>query len=348
MQIEIGFEKKFFEFMSELNEKEKIALISHIDLDGITSAKIVNEVVDVDELKFLDYEELNEDLINKLKRKKIKRVFFTDLCISDDNFLKKLESFAKILILDHHKNKDLNSERTVYIKGEDGYSAGFLCYNLFNKIKNVEEYDWLVACSCISDYCHLKPGYWLERIFNKYGDVLEYKDGYVRRSGKIWELQLKISLALIYFKKKKNIKKIFYSIGKNFGEIGVLNKYSNKVQKEIDKIVKQFKEKKEIIEQGYLYEISPKFPVAPIVSAILSEKEKNKLFLVVTNESSICKISARRQDKKLDCGVFLKEILKGFKNSSSGGHISAAGGHFMKKNLPEFRKRLGLPLNKKV
>ena len=43
----VGSEKRFAEFISKLNEKDKIAVISHSrDIDGIVSAKVVDFVID--------------------------------------------------------------------------------------------------------------------------------------------------------------------------------------------------------------------------------------------------------------------------------------------------------------
>ena len=199
MKIVTGSEEKVLDFVSNIG-KNKTALISHIDLDGITSAKIVNEIIRVDFLKFVEYEELNLNLVESLKSAGVSRVVFTDLYIKEKRFIEALEEFSEILILDHHLCPDWNSQKTVSIRGEEGYSAGYLCYSILSKVKNLEELDWLVACSCISDYCHIKPKEWLESVFKKYRDKLEYVGNYVRQNGKIWDIQSIISLALIYFK----------------------------------------------------------------------------------------------------------------------------------------------------
>ncbi|MFH1889746.1 MAG: DHH family phosphoesterase, partial [Nanoarchaeota archaeon] len=151
MELEIGTEERFLEFVSKSKGK-KIALISHTDLDGITSAKIANEIFHADIFKFVEYTDLNIKLAEELKNLGVERIVFTDINVQDEKFVAVLESFAEVLIIDHHKTSDLNSEKTFLIKGENGYSAGYLCYELFSKIKNLEKFDWLVACSCISDY----------------------------------------------------------------------------------------------------------------------------------------------------------------------------------------------------
>ena len=345
MRLEVGNEKRFLEFIENLGES-KVALISHNDLDGITCPKIISEFIEPKEMFFVDYTELDESLIKKLKEKGIEKVIFTDIYLKDKNFLEALEKFADVLIIDHHPSPDWNSEKTVFIRGESGFSAGYLCYYLFSKIKNVEKWDWLVACSCISDYCHIKPKDWLGKIFRKYGDNLDYGETYVRKSGKFWDLQYKLSLALIYFKEDR--KKVFNEIGEKFGEIGKLGECAGEVQEEIDKLLSEFKTKRENFDKGYVFQFNQKFSVGSIIGTILSATEIDKIFITIRPSGKFYGISVRRQDKKFDCGSFLKELLRDIPGADGGGHVPAAGGHFLKKDLPEIRKRLGLEQNKKL
>jgi len=341
MEIEIGGEKELLDFISKIDEKNNIALISHTDLDGISCPKIITEIIHPQKIKFVDYVQLNGDLISELKEEGIDKIIISDLYITEEKFLKGLEEFAEILILDHHKSPDWNSEKTTFIKGADGYSATYLCYYLFSKIEDIEKWDWLVACTCISDYCHVKPREWLSKVMAKYGDTLEIKeDGNIRKSGKFWDLQYTISLALVYF--RNDLKKVYDNIESDFGDVGDLGEHAKEVRNEIDKAVKEFYEKKEEFDKGYFFEFKSKFPIKSIVANELSGREQNKVFVIIESEDGMYKISARRQDRKFDCSAFLQNLLRGLERAEGGGHIPAAGGHFLKKDLPIVRGRLGL------
>jgi len=41
----IGKEKDFYDFLDRITKKDKIAIVSHTDLDGITSAIFLNEIL---------------------------------------------------------------------------------------------------------------------------------------------------------------------------------------------------------------------------------------------------------------------------------------------------------------
>lgn len=334
----LGSEKRFFDFISELNDKDKIALISHNDLDGITAAKISNDVLNSDLVILSDYNGINDGLVEKLKRNKVTKVIFTDIGFTKQDILIKISKFAKVLVIDHHRvSEDYNSDKIAFLNAQD-FCAGYLCYYLFSKIQDLETRDWLACCSCISDYLYFKNQQWVSKIFEKYGDEFILVGKSVRKEGLFWDLQAKLSLSLNYF--KGNPERVYDSIGKIFGDIGDLQKYSDIVNAELSRLSIKYESEKEIINGIYYWEVVSKYPVKDILANIMSSKNPDKTFIFVQSENGMCKISARRQDRNVDLPKFLGKLLEGFENSSSGGHIPAAGGGFPEKYLSEFKKRL--------
>lgn len=341
MNLEAGSEKKFIDFISNLDEKDKIALITHTDLDGLAAGIVANKIIDANLVKLVGYTDLNVDLIEELKSKGINKIVITDLYIKDPSFVKSLEEFSEVLILDHHLfEKDWNSDKTVFVKVEEGYCAGYLCYKLFGKIKDLSSLDWLVACSCVSDFCHVKTSEWLSEVFEKYGDTFEFDDGYVRKSGKFWDLQYTLSLAMIYF--RDDLKHVFDSIGEKFGEIGDLGKHAEEVNADIERNIAYFDKTKEEFSEGFFGVIKPVFPTTSITVNIISQTNHSKTFIILREDGEYYKVSARRQDRKQDMNKLLNDLFEGLEGADGGGHVPAAGGHFLKKDLPEVRKRLGL------
>lgn len=343
MKFDIGNEQRFFDFIKDLNDKDKIALISHTDLDGMVAPYVASKVIRADLIKFVNYDDLNLGLVQYLKENKISKVIFTDLFIGDQNFVLELEKFAHVLILDHHISKrDWNSSRTTFLKGEEGICAGYLCYYLFSKLKNIDNLDWLVACSCISDYCHIKTSEWLDKVFTKYNDKFERVGTYVRTSGSIWDLQEALSLAIIYH--KKNLLHVFENIRTSFGDIGNLREDASKVREEVQRLVNLFDKEKQKFDGGYLFEFSPKYSCGSMVSTILSGNNIHSTILTLRPdlENNSYHVSARRQDKQVNMNDFLKKLLEGFEKSDAGGHVPAAGGSFPMEFIGEFKRRLGV------
>ena len=343
MKFDFGNEKKFVEFVKGISRKDKVALISHTDLDGIAAAKIANEILKSHFVKFVNYDQIAQPLVEELKREGVNKIVFTDLYIKHEEFILALEEFAEVLIMDHHlADRDWNSKRTTFVKIEEGYCAGYLCYVLFSKIKDIEYLDWLAACSCVSDYCHIKPAAWLESVFEKYGDSFEQVGRYVRTSGVMWDLQETFSLAIIYF--KDDLKSFFDKVSSDFGDLGELKVCADEVRQEVEHFVNLFEKKKEAFPDGYLFEFNPNFRCGSIVGTIISGKYEHKTVITLRfdPEKKMYGMSGRRQDKKVNMNDFLKKLVEGFERSEAGGHVAAAGGLFPAKYLAEFKNRLGV------
>ena len=331
-----GDEEKFLNFISKL--KGKICLISHVaDFDGVASAKITNKIANADFLKFVDYTDLNDELIKELIELNVNKVILTDLMIKKAEFIKELEKYADVLIIDHHTfEKDYNSEKTVFMNAK-GYCAAYLCYYLFSKIQNIEELDWLAASASVSDWCYQENGKWMKEVYKKYNEDFEGTIEGVKK-GKFWEAITKISLSIIYF--RPDVKRVYDEIGENFGEIGGLRKYALEVDKAVNKNLERFWKEKEEIKDVYFFEVKSRFSLSGIISTIVSSKMVDKTILIAEKEDRYYKISARRQDGQKDMNAFLKELCKGMKGADAGGHFKASGGYVLIENRDEFIKRV--------
>ena len=336
-----GNEKRFSDFISGLNEKDKIALISHIDIDGVVSAKVANSVLNADLLEFADYSELNEDLVKKLKDNKIKKTVFTDLFIKDKEFLKSLEKFSDVMIIDHHLFvEDLNSERTTFLNAQ-GYCGAYISYNLFSRAQNLENLDWLVAIACVADFQFTKNAEWMSEVYEKHSEKFEPNLKDLEKVEKFWKPFINLSQGLIYF--RKDIKRVYDSLGSGFGEIGDLEKYAGEVDKEIKSLVRKFESEKKTIREGYFWEYESKFALGSYVTTEISLKYPNKTLVIGhTEDDGYYHFSARRQDGKENMNDLLNNMAREMVDASTGGHAKAAGGHIFMRDVEEFKKRLGV------
>lgn len=336
-EFRAGNEQAFVDFMLKVMEKGKVALITHNDLDGLVAAKISNEVLKADYIKFIDYIELNQSLVNELRDSKVNFVVFTDLNIEDSEIVKDIALFAEVLIIDHHiYSEDMNYDRIVFLNAQ-GFCAGYLCYYLFSKIKSLENFDWLVVCSCLSDWLFLKNADWIKEVYRKYNEEFSVESSIMKKT-RIWDIQEDLSSSILYF--RPNLKRVFDQIGRNFGQIGDLKRYADEVKKEAKKALESFARENIIIGGVYFWEVSSKYPVKDILVNILSMEKPDTTFIVSEKKGNYYKISARRQNKNVDLPKLMKYLTQGFKNASAGGHISAAGANFPAEYYEEFKKRL--------
>ncbi|MDO8459531.1 MAG: DHH family phosphoesterase [Nanoarchaeota archaeon] len=333
-----GSETRFLDFISKLNKENKIALLSHTDLDGVASAKVANTVIKTDLIKFINYSDINESLIQELKENKINTLITTDLMMTNPSIV---ESFGKnfnVLMIDHHTfEQDYNSDKIIYINAQD-FCATYICYYLFSKIQNIEKLDWLVACASISDYMCFKNQEFMEKTLLKYDDKFTLEGNYVKKSGKFWDLQWTLCLAIIY--SQDNLKIVLDSIGEDFADMKELKKSAAIVQSEIDNVLKKFEKEKISIKEGFFWEFSPQFKIGSIISNLISSKYSNKKIIIASPNPPYYKISSRRQDKKENMSLFIQNLVSGLEDAEGGGHIPAAGGNCLLKDKEIIIKRL--------
>jgi single-stranded DNA-specific DHH superfamily exonuclease len=338
----VGNEQAFFDFISKIGRNERTALITHIDLDGMTCAKIVNEALDIDYMRFVGYEGLNKNLIKEIKAEKIRKVILTDLAIDNIDFISELEKFADVLIIDHHTfQKDINSVNTVYLNAEE-FAASYICYYLFSKIKKMEHFDWLVACAALADWACFLNSRWMGQVYKKYGETYVPAENNLKK-GRFWEMQETLSLFLIYF--LDNLQ-IAYDFIKDIESVSDLKRYSNVVEKEIERCLLDFGREKEVYGEIYFWIIRSKFAVKGQVLNKASFDVKDKTLIIARREGDHYQMSARRQDGKVNLPEFLREMTEGFRNAFAGGHLKAAGCHISVKDIDEFRERLKKSGNK--
>ncbi len=334
-----GSEKDFFNFISNIDDKDKVALISHTDGDGISSALAAKKVLGkIDYLELISCNlKMFSKIIPKIKKRKINKIIFADIAINGtEPEIKEIQKQADILIIDHHPyEKDINSEKIIFLKTETDIPASYTSYYLFSKISSIPS--WIPAFGLISDLPH------------KYSENNAYKvfkDFNLKPVQEIWRLVENIVFSLIKF--KENEEQIFKILeNSNYQDINLENHVKD-VKKEFNYYVRKFEQDREVINDTYIYYISPKYSIKSILSTNLSLKQKDKtLVLISETDSKNLVISARRQDRKIDCGKLLKQAIKDIPDSIAGGHIPAAAGKIPKNFLNKFKENLIKIIDKK-
>lgn len=327
MKFLAGSEKQFFEFISELNEKDKVALICHNDLDGISSGLCASKVVgNLEMIKFIDYSEnMIVDILDEIKKKKINKIMFFDISFDDNTLgLAELSKLCSILVLDHHRFiKDLNSPRIAYIKTETENCVSYVSYYLFSKIQNIAELEKIVALSVVSEFGENESLDFSEKVMKKYNLDKKLSD--------------KLALFLIYF--RDNFNEAFEILNDFDSNTSKIAKYSAIVEKEILRIEKDFEKRKETYSWGYYYKIDSKFEIKSFVSTKLSLKE-DKLFVLLFEKNDKVSVSFRCHTRKFNCFELAIKATENIPNSSAGGHIPAAGANINFKDEIQFKENL--------
>lgn len=334
-----GKEEYFFEYLNKLQKKDRIAIITHIDLDGIASAILMKEILKqkkmkVSSISFVNYEKGMFEEAEKQFKKRTNKIFVLDINLDTDyEGFKKLKERYGIFVIDHHPS-EIAEENIIRTRTED--CATFTLFEIAKKEFDLKKMEWLVCSTMISDFSYVVPEnfqFIKEHYPNiKQEDVLNSEPG---------EMSKKISSALIYFKNKE--KKVFDFVNK--GKFKKLNRYYELIEKEIQRGIENFKKEAEFFpaKNLYFYYSTPKFSIGSVITTILSSKETEKSFVFVSDiegEPEYVKASSRNQSGKENMNLLMKQGINKLENAVAGGHIKASGAKFLKKDLNQFKINL--------
>ncbi len=340
MKFLLGKKADFIDFLNSVNKRDRIAIISHNDLDGLVSVLLVSEILKFKKMKikslnFINYKrgmlkELHSNLVNK----KINKVFILDINVSSDyEGFEELRNEFDIFLIDHHPS-EIKGKNIIKTQTED--CVAFVIYEVAKKLFDLKKWNWLVCSTMISEFSYNDKSNF-NFIKKSYPEVTEEN---INDSvpGKVSK---EIASALIYFKGKE--KKVFHLLLKN--KIKKFRKYHKIIEKEIENTVKKFKENAEFYPEKnlYFYYYTPKFSMTSVVVTILSVENGDKTFVFVSdvdNNPEFVKVSARNQGGKEDINLLMKKGIEDLENATAGGHFKASGARFMKKDLEKFKKNI--------
>lgn len=328
-----GTVQRFSEYIASLKKRTKVIAVSHTDVDGLGSAKLVDAALRADSVYLMDYDQVNEAFVEKLRGEKPSHIVITDLMVKRE-FVEKLGAFARVLVIDHHRvSEDVNSERITFMNAQ-GMCATYLAWWLFKDVGDVSAWEWLVACACIADVMTDEVRAFMIRQFEKEG--LDFNNGV--KQGRFWELVTGINNALIYFVNDRM--QVYRAITNTFAMPVHLVEPARLVEDDIQDTLRRFEQEKKLIRGRIFWEFKARYRIKSVISTILSFRYPTTTMIILKRDGDSYFVSGRCQDRHEDMNLLLKKLIEGFPHADAGGHIPAAGGHFPVDKLPEFKERL--------
>ncbi|MBW2987438.1 DHH family phosphoesterase [Candidatus Woesearchaeota archaeon] len=348
---------RFIEFIHNIKPNDKIAIFYDNDPDGVCSGvllykalknllgcePVIFECAPHDETSYYD------EIIVRLKRKNVNKIFILDLVVeSRHEVMKKLEEFAELVIIDHHPlEKNISSDRTIFIKPElyviginpTRYCTTKQVFDLLSHVIDISKYEWLAVMGIIGDYAYDSWQDFMEHCFRKY-DVKEEPDIYQTMFGKATRY-----LNYVRTIDNKEVKEVAEYLLKieDFGTaFSILERYK-KIEDEINKFIDGYEKfSEEYPEKDLLIvHVQTAYKINSSVATQLSRKRfPRKVVITYFFTDGHVWVSARRQDGKADMGKLLRKCIEGFEEANAGGHVPAAGCSILKEDWPEFKKRL--------
>jgi single-stranded DNA-specific DHH superfamily exonuclease len=311
-------------------------IFTHKDTDGFVSGTLFynfckKKKANAD-VRIIDY---GAAKISDTNLENFNKILISDLgpgAVAEDLF--KLKD-KKILYTDHHPEEKafLVPEFVLELRiTSEGYiPSSRTCFELTEK-ENKNLY-WLSAIGVISDMGQL------HEINNKFlGDLYKKQKTNFENMNK---LSYKINDVIIYF--SASIESFWKVQGlENMEDISNLDKYYDPVEKEFERLEKEYlKEKVESDGIVYFYLESKYRMIKSALSTSISGTDKSKVFIFASpKRDNLIGLSGRNQSGEYDVSNIMKHCTDGLKDAFTGGHKSAAGGQLDKSDLTKFVDRL--------
>jgi len=341
MEYLIGNKNTFLDFLNNITKKDKIAILTHVDLDGIASSIFLEKILEKNNLKielidFLGIQpHMLENKTEELKEKGITKVLIADLScesIDEENF-QKLKENIDTLLMDHHPISPELKSKTSIIKTNSHDCATQLIFELGKEFLDINEWAWLLCATMFAEFSYTEKENF-EFIKKIYPNITEENiatsiPGVNAR---------KIANSLLYFDKDlSHVREIV--INKKMDE---LNRAFEIIENEINNATEDFSKNKELLgdKKIFWYEFSPKFNIASVVATIASKMIPDYSFLVITTGEKYTKVSARNQSGNKDMNKLMKKGIEELINASGGGHVKASAAKFYTKDLEKFKENI--------
>ncbi len=328
--------KQAREFLERVNDKDNAMIFTHTDMDGFAAGILLQDYL-ISKGAKTDVRIINYGVtrISDTPLGGFNKIFITDLAPDmiweDLNGLKDKEIFYT----DHHK-EDKDKPIPDFVFEFRTLSQGYIpstrtVYELTEK-ENKDKL-WLAIAGTVSDFAEKYPenNEFLQNAYKRLGITHE----------ELLKYLFKFNFALIG---SPYLEQTFAEISKmkSLDEVAKLAKYYEPLEKDIERLRKDYIKNRELFGKVIYYNLETDYP--GVKSALINEvsgKEKESVLVFATKKGSdLVSLSARNQSRKYNCITVLKEGIRGLEDSKAGGHEAAAGAQIRAEDLDKFKERL--------
>jgi single-stranded DNA-specific DHH superfamily exonuclease len=320
------------EFLNKISKEDKVAIVHHNDGDGLCAGILFYEWCEkkgatTEEFSF----SIGDSSLKDYNLEQFNKIIICDIApglIYQD--LQEIRN-KKVFYTDHHKEEEPIPEEILELRTlEDGYIPSSRTAQELTELK-----PWLGLIGTITDM----------------GEAYPENEKYIEARLKEINLTLNdfkeqitntITNTIVYFKEEpKKIFKILKNL-KSIKEIKNLEQFSEPIEEEITKFVKEYEIKKERLGDINFYQFDPQFSIRKIVISIIGRQfpEEDFIFATPVNDGKRLSISGRSPSKKTDMAELLKAGVKELENTNAGGHSPAAGAQIETKDIEKFKKNI--------
>ncbi|MEI7718832.1 MAG: DHHA1 domain-containing protein [archaeon] len=324
------------EFLERVNNKDKAMIFTHTDLDGFAAGILLRDYL-ISKGAKTDVRIINYGIskISDTSLAGFNKVFLTDLApgiVAED--LAKLKD-KEIFCTDHHQEEKA-SPIPEFVYELRTTSQGYIpstrtIYEILQK--ESKDKFWLATLGILSDMAEKYPenNDFLQNAYKQLGLTHE----------ELMKYLFKLNFALIG---AQSLEKMFGEVSKlkKLEDIAKLAKYYGPVEKEFERITKDYQKRREVSGEVVYYYLETAYPglKSAFINKVSNEEEDKILIFSTKKGKDLVSLSSRNQSRKYNVSKLLQDCVNGLKDSEAGGHKSAAGAQIHSEDLEKFKENL--------
>ncbi len=351
------------EYLKSIKEEDKVVILHHWDMDGISSATIISKVIEhlrgtpADEVKMPDerayhLEEKDRELIEGAEK----------LIILDFNLkANELEEISEelntdVLVVDHHGFDRKPDEEVDFVnpraQDADVYvPCSKICLDISNLFDIEQDIEWIAGLGVIQDFGVKSCPEVFEELKEEHEAFFPEELSQENLAKKCEYGRYSSVLNIKPYRDSKYYSKLAYEALMNSNSLKELEAQEEyrkvyevylEMQEEFNKVMENYEEEREIDREKMIifFELKSDFNITSSIATNMSTKTPDWIHLVIQKEEDI-NISARCQSGRVDLGELLPKALPDEAKedgAEAGGHRKAAGASMEKEYFEEFKE----------
>jgi single-stranded DNA-specific DHH superfamily exonuclease len=316
------------DFIKNIDKKEKVVLIHDNDVDGVASAALMLTAIEkmgkkIDKVISLVFDA--KKMGKKLKR--FEKIITADVPIDlIEKYL--LVLGKKMLIIDHHPGRDLNSEKIVMINPrlenpEIYQPTSYVVYKMFKDL--IKEKKWIAILGTVGDMG-----------IDDCKDLVKIKNKKNVWKSKFGKASMLVSASISVFGPEKTLE--FLMNSKSLDGI-IRNKKiilaSREFKREFKRCKNEFRKNLEINDKILISKIKPRYKgVCSALITKISTENPEKIIFIFEDKGKVIRIHGRNSIGKVNIGELFRELKIG------GGHEKAGAGTISKNDENELKIKI--------
>lgn len=329
--------KQARDFLERISSQDKVAIYTHIDLDGLASGILFENFCKKKKCKDVEVFFLNYGIsrIADCNPSKFNKFLIADLAPSAVAVDLPLLNHGETLYTDHHQVDPAYPVKASVLElrtTSEGYiPSSRTVYELTEK-ENQRKL-WLATLGVFGDagYNYPENNEFLEKSYKKLGITKDQMMEFTKKFGDV----------LVFFSPELNKAHEKLNSLKRLDEVGKLEQFFRPVEEEMKRLIKDYESNREISDEKAFYMFDTKYPAikSPFINRISSTNSLKVFIFANLKKEGILSLSARNQAKLYDVTKVITDCVSGLREATSGGHSFAAGGSVSLEDLDEFKLR---------